>query len=152
MESLLTPNKQGGRMQLALAASNLLGATDEDSREIYDNVNRLYSIRNNFVHGEPSTQEKWEDSLLDIALGAGRQQEANLDNQEIKEYAIEIARDYARRSISSMLNLYYHAQFSPSDSLTKDLHKMHLDKNLKTKIQAAARCYSFLDRNNQREI
>jgi hypothetical protein len=152
MESILTPNKQGGRMQLALAASNLLGTTDDESREIYDNVNRLYSIRNSYVHGEPTTQEKWEDSLYEIAVGANWQSATDADNQQAKEYAIEVARDYARRSISAMLNLYYSARLSPSDTLTKDLHRLHLDKNLKSKIQSNARCYSFLNRKNQQTI
>ncbi len=149
MESILTPNKQGGRMQLALAASNLLGTTDEEAREIYDNINRLYSIRNNYVHGEPTTQEKWEGSLYEIALGANWEPETDPDNQYVEEYAIEVARDYARRSICAMLNLYHHAGLSPSDSLTKDLHRLHLNKNLKTQIQINARCYPFLNRKNQ---
>lgn len=149
MESILTPNKQGGRMQLALATSNLLGTTDEESREIYDNINRLYSIRNNYVHGEPTTQEKWEDSLYEIALGANWKPETDPDSQYVAEYAIEVARDYARRSICAILNLYHHARLSPSDSLTKDLHRLHLDKKLKSRMQANARCYPFRDRKNQ---
>jgi hypothetical protein len=146
MESILTPNKQGGRMQLALAASNLLGTTDAESREIYDNVNRLYSIRNNYVHGEPTTQEKWEGSLNDIAAGANWKPESDVDSQDTAEYAIEVARDYARRSICAMLNLYHYAGLPPSDSLTKDLHRLHLDKSLKSRIQNDARCYPFLNR------
>ena len=70
MESLLTPNKQGGRMQLALAASNLLGMTEIEAREIFENINRMYAIRNGYVHGEPSTRKEWEKSLYEIAKEA----------------------------------------------------------------------------------
>lgn len=97
MESILTPNKQGGRMQLALAASNLLGIADEESGEIYDNINHLYSIRNSHVHGEPTTEEKWKTSLYEIASRANWHSKGSDDDRYIREYAIDVARDYARR-------------------------------------------------------
>ena len=67
MESLLTPERQGGRMPLAIAASNLLGTTKEESREVFEVVTRMYFLRNSAVHGEPSTEEKWNSQILEIA-------------------------------------------------------------------------------------
>lgn len=141
MESILTPNKQGGRLPLALAASNLLGKTQEESLEIYENINRLYSIRNGYVHGEPKTQEQWENELYGIANTVNCQLR-KLDPY-IQKLSFEIARDYARRSIVAILNLYYYEKRSPSNKLSKDLQIMHLDVLLKQKIQKGAQCYPF---------
>lgn len=141
MESLLTPNKQGGRMQLALAASNLLGTNSQEARELFDNVTAMYKLRNANVHGEPMTQETWDSRILEIARGAGFS--ATTLESGMREYAFELMRDYARRSIVAMLNLYYGANRPPSEMLTSDIHKIHLDSTLRASIHSAARCYSL---------
>lgn len=144
MESLLTPNRQGGRMQLALAASNLLGTTTDESKEIFDNVTNMYKLRNTHVHGEPMTNTTWENRILEIAKVAGSTSEDF--NDEVRMYAFEVMRDYARRSIVGMLNLHYFANMSPSEALTSDLHQLHLDKNLRESIQSSAKCYGLNSR------
>jgi len=144
MESILTPDKRGGRMPLALAASNILGTNAEEAKEIFDNVSKMYNIRNSNVHGEPSTTETWEDCILEIAKIAGSTA-TNLDNGT-REYAFEVMRDYARRSITAMLNLYYNVGKTPSDGLTSDLQRLHLDKELRKSILSKANCYHLSSR------
>jgi hypothetical protein len=107
MESLLTPNRKGGRLPLALAASNLLGINSEEAKEVFENITKMYSIRNNYVHGEPVTEDNWEDSILNIVKTINSTI-CNLDNGN-REYAFEVMRDYARRSITASINLYFNA-------------------------------------------
>ncbi len=144
MESILTPNKQGGRMQLAVAASNLLGTNQNEVREVYENIINMYKIRNEFVHGEPTGQETWEKKLLEIA----NQINPSLKKLEggVRNYIFEVMRDYARRSIVALLNLYYEINRSPSESFTYDLHRLHIDAILKESIQRAAKCYPVFER------
>ena len=144
MESLLTPNKQGGRMQLALAASNLVGNDPMEAREVFDNVTAMYRLRNQNVHGEPTTQETWDARILEIARAAGSSA-TSLDDG-IREYAFEVMRDYARRTIVSMLNLYYDASYPPSEELTSHLHRLHLDKTLRQFIRSAAKANPLAER------
>lgn len=148
MESLLTPNRHGGGMQIALAASNLLGDNPVAAREIFDNVAAMYKIRNQSVHGEPATQETWYNRILAIAGNAGIAT-SSLD-YGAREYAFEVMRDYARRTIVGTLNLYCGAGRGPSDELTADLHRMHLDKRLADTIRAQARTYPLAERPSLR--
>ena len=145
MESLLTPNRQGGRMQLAIAASNLLGGMDlSQSKELFDNLFEIYRLRNDHVHGEPMTEDAWDSRILKIANNAGAS--AKTLEGGVREFAFEVMRDYARRTITAMLHLYYGGQRSPSDALTYDLHRMHLDPDLYKSILATSKCYSFNNR------
>ena len=145
MESLLTPNKQGGRMQLALAASNLLGTTAAESKEIFDNVTLMYRLRNSSVHGEPLTQEEWDKQILKIAQTAGSVHKS-LDRGG-REYAFEVMRDYARRTICAMLHLD-HAGRPPSSEVTHDIHRLHLDPTLRSDVQQAAKTYPLASRSS----
>jgi hypothetical protein len=144
MESLLTPSRQGGRMQLALAASNLLGTDASEAREIFDNVSAMYRLRNQSVHGEPVTHEAWAKQILEIAHTAGSSS-SQLANGT-REYAFEVMRDYARRVIAAMLNLCYGANMRPSSELAAQLHRLHLDPALAQVIRSAGRVYSLGDR------
>jgi hypothetical protein len=138
MESLLTPNKQGGRMQLALAASNLLGTTPSESKEVFDNIGAMYKLRNASVHGEPMAREEWDKNILKIAQTASCSEQSLTEGT--REYAFEVMRDYARRTISAMLHLD-DAGRGPSSELTHDIHRLHLDPILRTNIQQTARIY-----------
>jgi hypothetical protein len=143
MESLLTPNKQGGRMQLALAASNLLGTSPPECREIFDNIAAMYKLRNSSVHGEPMTHEEWDKNILKIAQTAGSPAQSLDDGA--RAYAFEAMRDYARRTISAMLHLS-NAGRDPSSELTHHLHRLHLNPELRTAIQTEARTYPLASR------
>jgi len=144
MESLLTPERQGGRMQLALAASNLLGTNPDEVREVFDNVTEMYKLRNYAVHGEPMTQQSWNAKLLLIANNAGLPI-VSLDNGG-REYTFEILRDYTRRVIASMLHLFYDEREGPSGELTAKLHRLHLDGQLRNEIQSKAKAYPLSQR------
>jgi hypothetical protein len=144
MESILTPNKQGGGMPLALAGSNLLGTNLCEAHEIFENFTAMYRLRNQSVHGEPNTQETWEKGILQIANNAGLSA-TSLDDG-VREYTFEIMRDYARRTIAGMLNLYYGVDRPPSRTLTNDFHRLHLDRNLATSVQTSAMIYPLSER------
>jgi hypothetical protein len=144
MESLLTPNKLGGRMQIALAASNLLGTKEEEAKELFENITNMYKLRNATVHGEPSTTESWEGQILQIARVAGST--ANKLSDGVREYTFEVMRDYARRSIAAMIILYYETGLSPSGAVTQKLHRLHLNIECREKLQSEAGCYPLASR------
>jgi len=144
MESLLTPNRQGGRMQLALAASNLLGTSGNEATEVFENVSLMYRLRNQSVHGEPVAQQEWDNRIPEIAQTAGSTSQT-VENGT-RQFAFEVMRDYARRVIAAMLHLSYEANMPPSSHLTRQLHRLHLDPGLAKSIHKAAHVYSFGDR------
>ena len=131
-------------MQIALAASNLIGDNQQASRELFDNVSAMYRLRNQSVHGEPSTQEAWDNRLVSIGRTAGASA-AHLDDG-LREYVFEVMRDYARRTIVATLNLYCAAGMGPSDELTAQLHSLHLDASLSASIRAGAKTYPLTER------
>lgn len=139
MESLLTADRGGGRMSVALSASNLLGTNQVEAMELFNNLTQMYWLRNHTVHGEPLTQDQWDTRLLEIARNAGLDA-TSLDNG-VREYAFEVMRDYARRAITAMLNLHYEIDRGPSGSLAGDLQILHLDEDLQEEIQGAAKVY-----------
>lgn len=144
MESLLTPHKQGRSKSLPIPGSKLLGTNPVEAREVFKNLTIMYRLRNQSVHGEPITQETWEKEILQIANNAGLSA-TSLDDG-VREYTFEVMRDYARRIITGMLNLYYDAGRPPSETLTNDLRRLHMDRNLANSIHTSARIYPLAER------
>jgi hypothetical protein len=144
MESLVTPERQGGRMQLALAVSNLLATDAEEAREVFENLSDMYLLRNLAVHGEPSTQAEWNTHIQQIATNAGV---SSMDlDRGVRAYAFEVMRDYARRAIAAMLNIFQATGRGPSGALARQLHRLHLDPDLKAQIQMDAKIFPISQR------
>lgn len=144
MESLVTPERQGGRMQLALATSNLLATDSEEAREVFENLSDMYLLRNLAVHGKPSTQAEWNTHILQIATNAGVSSR-ELD-RGVRAYTFEVMRDYARRAIAAMLNIFQATGRGPSGALAREMHRLHLDPDLKARNQADAKIYPISQR------
>jgi hypothetical protein len=144
MESLITPAQQGGRLPLALAASNLLGTTTQESKEVFENLLEMYKLRSQAVHGHPITQEKWDAQLSQIAFNLGIH--SSILDRGVREYVFEVMRDYARRVIQYSLNLYTRDSQAPSADLTSKLHRLHFDDQLRVKVQRAAGVYTIHQR------
>ena len=144
LESLYLPKSRGGWLQVALAASNLLGTTEAETREVFENIELAYKIRNSYVHGEPILAEAWRKFVHSTARTAGVQL-PSVDH-DIGGYALELLRDYARRSVLALLNLHYGHQRHLSGAMEHLLLRLHLDAAARKKIQAEAGCYPLHDR------
>jgi len=152
MESLLTPEKSGGKMPLALAASNLLGGLDylaksgaPEAKEVFDIVQKMYDLRNQYSHGEPITEDVWDSRILEIAKFIDPSL-TTLENG-VREYTFEVMRDYARRAICAILHLYNGSpQRLVNRQLMRDFHRMHLDQDLCKAITTSAKCYPLSSR------
>jgi hypothetical protein len=144
LESLYLPAAQGGWLQVALAASNLLGTNEVETREVFENINQAYRIRNAYVHGEPFEPKRWNEFIYSTIRMAGAQIQA--DDRELGWYALELLRDYARRSILGLLNLHFEHKILLDGSLGGQLLRLHLDNKLRTELQLKALCYPLSER------
>jgi hypothetical protein len=144
MESLYLPKSQGGRLHVAIAASNLLGIVEAEAREVFESILAAYAIRNKYVHGEPITTGDFEKILYKLAMNAGL--ETTNTSSDLKWYALETVRDYARRSILALLNLHYRQEVFLTGDLERQLVQLHLDTKAKQRIQSGAQCFPLSTR------
>lgn len=142
LESLYLFEKRGGKLDVALAASNLLGSSHNEAKIIFESLNEAYRIRNNYVHGSLIEQDEWESFLETINQLSGIE-DKKPPEVDPRSWAFEILRDYVRRTITAFLNMFYSEDNSIdlNRQLVKELIGLHFYPEKREKIQIAAKCY-----------
>ncbi|MDD5368834.1 MAG: HEPN domain-containing protein [Anaerolineaceae bacterium] len=145
LETIYLSDVQGGWLNTALAASNLLGTNEAESREIFENIYAGYQIRNMYVHGDAIPEKAWIKYLSRTAASLNIPE--STDPGDVGFAAIEILRDYLRHSIMASLALFCSHKTSLNKDLYGQLIRLHLNTPEHRRLQQYAGCYSFSERN-----
>jgi hypothetical protein len=97
--------------KLVFRVAGILGRTDAERVQVFDDIRRFYAIRNSVVHGDRLNETQWQ--LL------GR---------------VDDAREYIRRLLVAFVRL---AASSSSTRYTKQFFKENLDRSFRTSKQDA---------------
>jgi len=143
LESLYRPKRVGGKYQVVLAASNLLGTTESEALEVFNNLLAAYDVRNSYVHGDLTTHDEWEAFLRGTANATGLVIDRSRDP---RWFAVEVVRDYVRRSILALLHLHYDHGRRLDPALIRMLVRLHLSPKSRGMLQQQAKCYPLSER------
>jgi hypothetical protein len=96
------------------------------------------------VHGDTVQRELGQEFVHSTVSNAGG--EVSEGDHEMVWYALEVLRDYLRRSILGLLNLHYNHNRSLTDDIEGLLKDLHTQPDLRKQIQAEGLIYPLAER------